>query len=60
MINLPYQTIGHDHEETYDGPPPSIEEFAEQNHNYHASLNDESSSDGKTFKPLPLYAADII
>ncbi|XP_029040222.2 uncharacterized protein LOC114874781 [Osmia bicornis bicornis] len=42
--SYPYEN-GHDHEETYDGPPPSIEEFAEQNHDYHANLNDESSSD---------------
>nr|XP_031837794.1 uncharacterized protein LOC116429225 [Nomia melanderi] len=33
------------HEESYDGPPPSIEEYSEPTDGYHANSNYESSSD---------------
>ncbi|CAK9831448.1 hypothetical protein ANTRET_LOCUS8439 [Anthophora retusa] len=33
------------HEESYDGPPPSIEEYGEPNEEYHGSSNYESPSD---------------
>ncbi|XP_076278676.1 uncharacterized protein LOC143208283 [Lasioglossum baleicum] len=33
------------HEESYDGPPPGIEEYSDPNDGYHANLNYDSPSD---------------